>query len=457
MEHIIPCVVVIALGLTIAVNQQGDLDRNEARLGLLSYLGHVISAIVQVWIVENVYGSGDMFLYFREGSQLSDALSANFSTFAPEVLKLIFQQSEPMIPADIDGVGNSTGSMAGIAAFLIYSFGGSVYAVALFIATGAYLGKMALYRVYRETFESKFRERVGFATLLLPSVLFWSSSILKESIAIGFLGWMVRGVHRALNGRLVVGAVMVASAGVFVMLVKPYILMAFVLAAGAWVFLHRRRDQQGEVSFRLRPVQIFFSLVLVVGGLVVIGQIFPNLALDNVAEETARLQELGQTVRGGSNYSIGDPKDTTLLGQLSFAPMALVSAWFRPFFFEVRSVLVGLAALESTAITFMVVNMFRRKSPAALLRTLLNSPVLAFCFVFSLVFGVGVGLATTNLGSLSRYRMPLLPFFAPLVFLMSSPAFGRARKAALPGGAASTTRVRLPNAAGSLPAPVPGE
>jgi hypothetical protein len=34
-----------------------------------------------------------------------------------------------------------------------------------------------------------------------------------------------------------------------------------------------------------------------------------------------------------------------------------------------------------------------------------------------LLFGMAVGLTTTNLGTLSRYRMPLVPFFAALLVL----------------------------------------
>jgi hypothetical protein len=69
-----------------------------------------------------------------------------------------------------------------------------------------------------------------------------------------------------------------------------------------------------------------------------------------------------------------------------------------------------------------------------------------------LLFGTGVGLATTNLGTLMRYRMPLIPFFAMLLVALlqrsrqsvAVPATAPASQSTWPGG-------RLPSLPGSGP------
>jgi hypothetical protein len=49
---------------------------------------------------------------------------------------------------------------------------------------------------------------------------------------------------------------------------------------------------------------------------------------------------------------------------------------------------------------------------------LLANPLLVFAFMFVLGLGVAVGLTSTNLGTLSRYRVPLVPFFASLLVVL---------------------------------------
>ena len=40
-----------------------------------------------------------------------------------------------------------------------------------------------------------------------------------------------------------------------------------------------------------------------------------------------------------------------------------------------------------------------------------GNPDVAFCLVFSLVFAFAVGISTFNFGTLSRYKIPIMPFF----------------------------------------------
>jgi len=51
--------------------------------------------------------------------------------------------------------------------------------------------------------------------------------------------------------------------------------------------------------------------------------------------------------------------------------------------------------------------------------------------VFVMAFGIAVGLASSNLGTLSRYRSPLVPFFVVLLLVLGKPRRARspARKA----------------------------
>jgi hypothetical protein len=70
-----------------------------------------------------------------------------------------------------------------------------------------------------------------------------------------------------------------------------------------------------------------------------------------------------------------------------------------------------------------------------------RNPLLRFALCFTVLFGTGVGLATTNMGTLSRYRIPLMPLFGPIIFYL----YNRAQ---------SPRRLALPV---TTPAPAPTE
>ena len=47
-----------------------------------------------------------------------------------------------------------------------------------------------------------------------------------------------------------------------------------------------------------------------------------------------------------------------------------------------------------------------------------RSPFLFSAVVFCGVFGLGVGLATANLGTMSRYRAPMMPFYVTTLLIL---------------------------------------
>src|SRR5690606_34796627 len=152
--------------------------------------------------------------------------------------------------------------------------------------------------------------------------------------------------------------------------------------------------------------QIAMLGVVGVGAMIGLGQIFPQYSLDSLAEETANLQYQGERIQGGSSYSMGDGSTTSLAGQLAFAPLAVSASLFRPFIFEAHNAVAAINALETTVVLFLWVRILWILGARGAWRALRASPPLMFCVVFVLLFGLGVGLATTNLGTLSRYRVP---------------------------------------------------
>ncbi len=417
-------VVCSALGLALLPSVMRAEPVEIRRLAAWSFTAHLAASLAQIWITLRVYGGGDMFGYYRLGLELSRLLQYRFGFFAPEVLNLVLQ-ADPMLPLQVQA-GTPTGTMVGIAGFLLFGLGDSLYGCVALISLTAFFGKLALFRALTNDWDDSLRKPIFIGVMLLPSIVFWSAGLLKESVIIGPLGWMYAGFRRLVIHRHLPSIPVVAVSALLIALVKPYVLFAVVAAIGAFLYgEHARRAGRHAV---VRPLPLAFAAAVAVAGVIGLGQIFPEFALDHVAEHTANQQLVGQRVRGGSSYSIGDPTQRSIGGQLAFTPIAIVSSLFRPFIFEARNPQIAVNALEMFAVLLLTIRAVSKRSWVALWQDVQRSPMLMFCVAFTLAFALPVGLATTNLGTLSRYRMPLLPFFAAVLMVWNADLFRERRR-----------------------------
>ncbi|MDA9894088.1 hypothetical protein N9D17_00930 [bacterium] len=120
---------------------------------------------------------------------------------------------------------------------------------------------------------------------------------------------------------------------------------------------------------------------------------------------------------GSNSYYIGQ-LDGTLSNLLSLAPIAIFTALFRPFIWEIGSPTMVISAVENVALILFVVFLLIRTNPIKIIKLLTKHPFLLFCILFSTFFAFGVGIAGTNFGALVRYKIPMMPFFFGSLYLI---------------------------------------
>lgn len=408
--------VAIVFGLLLAVWIQRGLSRRERPWLLGAYALHVAAAFAQVWITRAVYGGGDMFGYHRLSTGLAEMVRADPGRFFPEVLALTFRQDADL-PIQI--LTGATGSMSGIATLVSLLTFDSLYAKCVVFAIGGFFGTYWVFAVFRETFPARLRVPLLIGAMWIPSAVFWTSSILKESVAMTGFGLCFYGVHRLLTSRAFSGLSCALLGALIASLVKPYILVTLIAAAA--VYAYWIRSHQRGRGVRIRPVYLVLATVVAVFGIIGFGELFPRYAVGEVTDELAGLQTVGARISGGSNYMLAEPGAArSIPAQLALAPLALVTALWRPFLFEISGVTMAVNALETFALTALFVHVLVKRRWRELLSVVTGTPLLMFCVVFVALFGTGVGLGSTNLGSLSRYRVPLMPLWVCLLVVWRS-------------------------------------
>ena len=110
--------------------------------------------------------------------------------------------------------------------------------------------------------------------------------------------------------------------------------------------------------------------------------------------------------------------DGSVIGLITVAPVAIFTALFRPLFWEIGSPTMVLSVIENTFLIIFQVIILSRISPLKIIKIFWTEPFLLYCFIFSIFFAFGVGIAGTNFGALVRYKTPLVPFFFCMMYVL---------------------------------------
>lgn len=420
MVHFVAGGGVIILGVLLLTVFQRRFTPKEQKYIWGGFGAHVVAAFAQVLITRYYYGGGDMLAYHSVGTQLAEWMTVDFFENSYEVLRFLLHQTDVSFPFYVLGGGESTGSMFAVSGFLSLFLGGSIYAICLAVSFFAYCGQLALYLGLRDMFLARYRKRLLVAALLIPTVVYWSGGLLKETFAIGGFGLLFLGVQRFIYGNFgSKHALIVGFGGAVVALFKAYVLFPFFLAAGVWFYWERSLKQNGRVAVLSKPLYMVAGICIAVAAIMVLGELFPRYSPGKIGEELVEVQHNQLQVQGGSNIDVPTPAERGFAAQLSLVPWALTAVLLRPFIFEAHNVVALVNSLETTIILMLIVWILIARGPRTVYRTIAGSPGAVFCVVFVLLFGTAVGLAAPNLGTLSRYRIPMMPFYVGLLVLLA--------------------------------------
>ena len=387
----------------------------------------VIFTILLALMVEFVYGYGDLWTYYKHALMLNNILIER-----PEfMLDLIFKaytdlpiEVQVLFPNDyLYRFSDSTAWIPRIALpFTFLSFG-SYWGAGFVFSSFAFIGSWKLFRMFYELFPH-LKKQFAIAILFFPSVGFWCSGILKDSLGFGGITLFVYAIYMVFIKRekIFFYAIIAIFSITIVTIVKGYIIFSALPCAFIWIFLEvksvvkkRQRKIFYAVSFLTLPIIFGVCFFLIQGSFAANAYIS-----DEVLTDIQMIQELYEGIEGqGSFVSIGK-FDGTLSSLGLMAPASIFIVLFRPFIWESSSFIMLLSALESMVLTYLTLMVFWKYkfNLMAIIREIRKKPILIFCILFSLVFAVVVGISTSNFGTMSRYRVHGIPFYLITLFLL---------------------------------------
>jgi hypothetical protein len=290
----------------------------------------------------------------------------------------------------------------------------------------SFIGIWKMYIVFTKLYPRLYKQ-MAFAFLFIPSVVFWGSGLMKDTVTLSCIGWVVHYFYLVFyeNKKMISNSIKAILFLYIIFIIKSYIVLAFLPAALLWgvgLLSYKIKDK------RLVVVARYFLYAISLVGLIIVGgklqtELFGEYNVESVAFKSYVTRDYLYRIsveQEGSGYTLGD-MDPTLFGMLEKAPAGINVTLFRPYPWEARKPIVMLSALEALFFLAFTIVVIFRNNPIRVVTRVLADETLQFCLIFTIVFAFAVGISTSNFGSLSRYKIPCMPFYTAFLFIIFNP------------------------------------
>lgn len=400
----------ILIGLALYIYKQTKSGDKTYRFFLSGFLIKIVSGVLFFLVFKYYYGFGDTFFYFKGASDLSKTITSDPVTY----FRLLGSQSGSFAPdlshfAEIIPYSRTYEEwfMLKLLSPIVFISFRSYLLTTLFVSLISFFGSWKLFRVFDDVLKGENTLLAFGCAFLIPSVLFWGSGILKDTITLAALNYLIYLAYFSFfKGRFSVRKIVLIMLMIYIIIgLKAYIFISFVPGLVLGLYLNfKNRIKSRVLQLVLGP----FLFILLTGG--TIYGLYSFTAQEgkynagNIESRVIGFHTWHRDV-GGSTYDLGEVEFTPQ-GVARKIPAALNVTFFRPYPWEANNFFLLLGALES----FLFFGIFVYaivKSKLRILKILRNEPILFGGLIFCLVFGFVVGFTSYNFGALARYKIPI--------------------------------------------------
>jgi hypothetical protein len=359
----------------------------------------IVAGIALGLLYQYHYTSDDTWTFFNEATQLSALARKNFFNY----FQFLFSASDTTVDHVLYVHDRSLLFIKIISFFCLVS-SDNYWICTGYFALFSFFASWLLYRQVVKLLPDS-SVAVGLALFFFPSVVFWSSGLVKETLALSGLyllttiflkfasqekidwhEWLVALLSLALAWWL-----KYYWAAVFVM----------VLVTSVIIILLNRRAVFSRAKIIFNWLVLFFLICFAASFT------HPNFYLSRFLEVLVSNHDQFIKISRPENvihyYQLKPAWWSVLLN----APLAEVSGFFRPFFWEASNGLSMASSIENLFLLLMAISFFGKTSTYSDHYKSWLLPILVYCFFLCLF----LALSTPNFGTLSRYRVGFLPFF----------------------------------------------
>lgn len=266
----------------------------------------------------------------------------------------------------------------------------------------SFIGLFALFKVLSEHF-SQNKLILALFIFLMPSTIFWSSAILKESLVFFSLGMLIYYFKMLLKTFSFTSLFFFLLFSVLLSVSKMYIFILIIPAIISLILI--------KFVSKIKPWIIvvgvhFFIIILYFNSEYFLSYNFSEITVAKQHNFINLLNSLN--IPAGSRIEIPLLSDSVVSFIIN-SPNALINSLFRPHLLEAHNLTSMLAALENLFLVILIIIMF------LFFKKEKWNKWMWFSISFSTLLLVLIGLTTPVLGALVRYKIPALPFMLYII------------------------------------------
>ncbi|HUS01882.1 MAG TPA: hypothetical protein VMY77_09155 [Chitinophagaceae bacterium] len=294
----------------------------------------------------------------------------------------------------------------------------------LIFALIAFTGAWKLFLFFYEQYPH-LHKKFAIAILFLPTFIFWSGGILKDTICVASVGWITYGLYEIFyrKRKVIKNSIIVILFSYLLIILKVYILISYVPFFILFIILKNVQSVNNlALKYLLAPALILGSMYGFTKALNSYGDELGQFAAKDVTKSIKRLNQAYENQAnagvGNSNFSLGVEFDGSMTGLVKLAPVAISTTFFRPFLWESHKPSTLLSSIEALLLLLFTLYIVFKAGLFYFFKLITRDPLIMYCFLFSCVFALFVGASTLNFGSLVRYKIPCMPFYLISLFLI---------------------------------------
>lgn len=377
----------------------------------------IIIIIVYTLLSHYVIRGDAVDLYYGEGKHFAQIIKDDFSKIDLLITQAGKETDNLASPEEKGYLAIETNYMVvKVSILLCFITFSSFLVINLIMGFIAFLASWQLFQFFLSQYP-KLHKEFAFACLGVPTVLFWSAGISKDTICIASVSILTKALYDISKGRkkMIRNSLLVVLAVFFIYNIKSYIILSYIPFFLLFLIISKINETSIPLIRYALKLSIPVLFISVTSYVVVNSEdLFKEYSSDKILENISGKQSAfnaQDTQEAGSFFSLGE-FDGSFSGVMAMAPKAIVATFFRPFIWESRNLIMLLSSLESMAILFFTLYVLLK--PRGLVNffpAILKNSIVFYCLAFAIAFAIFVGISTYNFGSLVRYKIPCIPFY----------------------------------------------
>ena len=361
-----------------------------------------VSAGIALGIIYSTYYPvSDTFTFFRLAADKADLARTDFSSY----LNFIFSTSEGYFLGE-----HRTIFYTKITSVFALITGNNYWLTAVYYSLLSFFSAWYLTKTITRVFP-EYKIAACIAFLFFPSVVFWTSGIVKESLAMTALFFLTAVFLKVwAKEKISIISILFAIVSVWTIFNLKYYYLAVFIPVTVSALLVRWLCAVLKIEAAYKQLMLWICLLVV--GFILITFLHPNFSPGKVLIVIAANNKIFMDACTPDDVIHFYNLQPTWSSMLINSPWALISGLFRPFVWEANTIFKFITGLENLVLLILAVTSLRSLKEAVLSRhRLLIFSAILYCSILSIF----LALSTPNFGTLARYGVGFLPFLVLLV------------------------------------------